>query len=128
MKNAHLMSVKKDIALLLRLLFITELTSSYHLAKKIFKTKNNYELRKKEVFIRKFLQRWADYDVIKIDVIDGRKYYSLNEENLFLHKGKIVLGNKKLDLGFVFGIKVNGSWIIFQLDKNYVDIIENNQT
>ena len=65
-----------------------KLTSSM-LAKKIFHPKDSRELTNLNSMIYYRLHKLMEYHVIKETEKDGKKYYSLNSENIVLGKGFI---------------------------------------
>jgi len=116
MRNSNLQSVINDISLLIKLVFLKKNISTYELAKRFFDVKNRYELKKKDIFVRKFFDRWNRYGVINYSELNGKKYYTINKDNVIIGDSIDLLDFFK-DLGAVFCINYNG-WIIFQITDN----------
>ena len=110
--------IKKDVFLLLNLIFMEKQKSTYDIAKLIFNNSNGYELKKKDVYIRKFLERYKKIGIFSSETIKGRTYYTLNTDKVFLldtrtgeNYGYPINLN---ELGKVVGI-FNKGWIIVQV-------------
>lgn len=101
---------------------ISKPMSSYQLAKKIFKYKDDYDLRKKESFLRQWFEKWSELGLVKCEVIDGVKNYSIDLEKIkWGNSAKLILrfGKYKeaIDLGFTIVLRVKDSWLIIPVKE-----------
>jgi len=111
--------MKNDMIILGRIISEADKTmTTTELARKVFCVKNDYELRKKDAFIRKWLKKWAKKGIV-IEENDGKKcYYKLDLSKVTWGDGTISLkagkGVEKIKLGFVMGIYDDG-WIFVSI-------------
>ena len=96
--------------------------TSYQLAKKLFSYKNDYDLRKKESFLRWWFEKWSELGLVKCEIIDGVKNYSIDMSKVkWGEKAKLKLKCGKLtetiDLGFTIVLKVKDSWLVIPIKE-----------
>lgn len=93
-----------------------QVISTTTIAKNIFKINDYYELKKKDSFIRKRLNKWVEEGVITIKKNNGKCYYSISEGTVLVGKKVFeVLNDKKLNLNLnnFVSIKNKENIIIF---------------
>jgi len=86
-------------------------------AKKMFETKDYYELKKKEQFVRNRINKMISYNLLKTVYKDKKYYYTLNEENCVFGVGKIIheaaKGTYTVNVGLALLLKLNGKKIMY---------------
>jgi len=90
-----------------------DMTTS-QLAKFIFNPRDDYELRKKDSFIRRRLQKWHKLGVISYEEIDGKKHWSFPKENIYIGEAKLVIDGDEIYLGIALVLKVGDKWFVAQ--------------
>ena len=122
MKKDSISTLKRDAIIFGKLLTeFTKKTSSYAIAKNLFEKqiKNDYDLRKKESFMRKWFEKWRKLGVISSEVVNGVTYYSVNLDKI--RWGEAILKLKcrgkveNINLGFSLALKIENSWVIVTL-------------
>ncbi|MHA1667578.1 MAG: hypothetical protein ACTSUR_02875 [Candidatus Heimdallarchaeaceae archaeon] len=90
------------------------------IAKELFSPKDDYELRKKDVFIRKRLNKWVEVGLIEKVENNGKSFYKIPLENIIFGKASIVVENEEkrvdIDIGNAMVVKLNDKWIIVQYE------------
>ena len=115
--------LKKDVIMLLKLLlFFKKTTTSYMIAKKLFNVRDSYELKKRDMAVKFFLNRWNQYGVLKREDINGKTFYSIDPERIVYGDAKITIKlgktKKTFNLGATIGIlDKDDNWIFFQLKE-----------
>ncbi|MGQ9469767.1 MAG: hypothetical protein ACUVTD_08135 [Nitrososphaerales archaeon] len=114
--------LRNDALIFSRLLTqFDKFSTSYEVAKKLFQSeiKGDYDLRKKESFIRHWFKRWNERGVIDCEVVNGIKTYSINPEKIKWGRARLTLRcgkfRERLELGFVIALKENSSWVVIPL-------------
>jgi len=114
--------LRNDAIIFGKLILIEKPMSSYQLAKRLFSYKDDYDLRKKESFLRWWFEKWSGMGLIKCEVIDGVKNYSLDMSKIkWGEKAKLTLKwgkfSETIDLGFTLVLKVKDSWLIIPIKE-----------
>lgn len=119
MRKDSLTTLMKDVIIFAKLITIKKPMSSYNIAKKIFNPKTDYELRKRDNYMKFFFERWKNYGIIKCESEEenGRKIYSINLNKIKLGKTKVEIEGKNMDLGFCFSFKLGDNWVIVPFEK-----------
>jgi len=90
------------------------------IAKKIFKPKNNYELKKSDNFIRIRMKKWEELGVIK-GKTNGKTIYSIFKDKVFIGDASVVINEKNQDavlpVGQAILIKTDNEWALFEARK-----------
>jgi hypothetical protein len=119
MKKDSVSNLRNDALIFGRL--ITEFTkkaSSYEVAKKLFNSevKDDYDLRKKESFMRQWFEKWKELGVIKKETVDGVSYYSLDMSKIKWGNAilRLKCGKKSesINLGFSLAFIIGNSWVV----------------
>lgn len=110
----------RDAAIIFSLIPLKKSVSSYQLAKRIFGV-NGYELKKKDIWLRKWFRKYARLGLFEEKVVDGKTYYTIKHENVVWGNGKIFVKTPEnqtleIDLGKIFMLRVKEKWLIFQLE------------
>lgn len=122
MKRSVMDVLRNDAIIFGKLILIEKPMSSYQLAKRLFSYKDDYDLRKKESFLRWWFEKWSGMGLIKCEVIDGVKNYSLDMSKIkWGEKAKLTLKwgkfSETIDLGFTLVLKVKDSWLIIPIKE-----------
>lgn len=119
--NISIKILKNEISIIFKLALLKKTISTFKLAKYVFEPKTNYEKKKCDIKIRQILEKYSELGILKKEIINNRKYYSINDENVIISEAYLVLNKKKFDLGNVIGIKINDEWIIFQITDSLLN-------
>lgn len=85
--------------------------SIYTMAKRLFED----DVRKSEAFLRWWFEKWKKEGIVKEEVINGVKNYTIDFERIKWGNAKLNLMGEKVDLGFVIAMKTNKGWIVISI-------------
>jgi hypothetical protein len=119
MKKDSLETLRKDMFLLAKMIIENRRTTTYSFAKKNIPYKDDYDLRKKEVFVRQFLERWKRYGIIGCEETDGKKIYFPNLDKIEVGKAEIIIGKKKIRTKFAMAFNIGDNWLVCSFNQPY---------
>jgi hypothetical protein len=97
-------------------------TTTTKIAKEIFNPQDDYELRKKDSFIRKRLKKWNDLGVISFVKRASTSYYKFPLKKIFFGKGKIEIVEEErkfcVELGNLLALNTKYGWLIIPFKSN----------
>jgi hypothetical protein len=117
LKRDLIETLKRDLYLLGLMSTIKKSTTTWDFVKSIYPTeKSKVVLNKEESYLRKVLNRWHSYGVIKKEVVDGRAIYMIDNS-------KIKIIRKKRH--WLMIVKLPEFQILFKIKPNRTKSLEN---
>lgn len=115
MKEDSIKTLHKDMVLLGKMITEKKQVTTYQFAKRNFAYTDFYDLRKKEAFVRAFLERWQKYNIIKCYEVDGTKYFSVDLSKVIFGQTKTKIGKRAIKMGFSIAVNIDSKWVLYTL-------------
>jgi len=88
------------------------------LAKRLFEIKNDYELRKKDSYIRSWLKKWEKAGIVKHLDDNGKRVYFLDLTKIGIVKNGVKIKTKggSVEIKRLLGLNINDRWYLIEVE------------
>lgn len=117
MKKTNIDTFVNDVSIFIKLLNSKKkLFTSYKAAKIVFGSNDKYDIKKKEVLMRYFFEKYYKLGVIKKEKDDDKVYYYIDDEKIVFGDSVLIIEDKYFPMGTIFGMNIKDRWVFVQLE------------